>query len=95
MAGTKDKVVTVESLKALHDYNKKAYVPMVDPEVMGDLNVLDGDVYVDGTKLVKSTAEDLKTLFADGATVLSSNQYGDTLPAAGTKGRIFFKKLVE
>lgn len=47
-----------------------------------------GDVYVggnsqdDGTKLVKSTN-------------IMSIEYGDTLPAAGTVGRIFFKKLSE
>jgi uncharacterized repeat protein (TIGR02543 family) len=35
----------------------------------------------------------LKNLLAAGATILSSNQYGDTLPNAGTPGRIFFKKL--
>ncbi len=38
-------------------------------------------------------AEGLANLFAAGNTVLSSYQYGDTLPAAGTKGRIFFKKV--
>lgn len=32
-------------------------------------------------------------LNADGNIVLSSNQYGNSLPAAGTVGRIFFKKL--
>lgn len=32
---------------------------------------------------------------ADGNIILTSNQYGDSLPAAGIKGRIFFKKLVE
>ena len=30
--------------------------------------------------------------FSAGPTILSSYQYGDTLPAAGTPGRIFFKK---
>jgi hypothetical protein len=38
-------------------------------------------------------AEGLANLFAAGNTVLSSYQYGDTLPTAGTKGRIFFKKV--
>lgn len=38
-------------------------------------------------------ATGLKNLFAAGATVLSSHQYGDTLPAAGIPGRIFFKKV--
>ena len=32
---------------------------------------------------------------ADGNMILSSNQYGDELPAAGNAGRIFFKRLVE
>lgn len=38
-------------------------------------------------------AEGLANLFAAGNTVLSSYQYGTSLPAAGTKGRIFFKKV--
>lgn len=38
-------------------------------------------------------AEGLANLFAAGNTVLSSYQYGDSLPTAGTKGRIFFKKV--
>jgi hypothetical protein len=38
-------------------------------------------------------ATGLNNLFAAGNTVLSSYQYGDTLPPAGTKGRIFFKKV--
>lgn len=47
-----------------------------------------GDVYVggtsqdDGTKLVKSTN-------------VVSVEYGDTLPTAGTVGRVFFKRLTE
>jgi hypothetical protein len=35
----------------------------------------------------------LQNMFAAGNAVLSSYQYGDTLPSAGTKGRIFFKKV--
>lgn len=35
----------------------------------------------------------LKNLLAAGKTVLSANQYGTALPAAGTPGRIFFKKV--
>ena len=38
-------------------------------------------------------ATGLKNLFASGATVLSSNQYGDELPEVGVVGRIFFKKI--
>lgn len=38
-------------------------------------------------------SDGLKNLFAAGKTVLSSHQYGTSLPAAGTVGRIFFKKV--
>ena len=38
-------------------------------------------------------ATGLKNLLAAGNTVLSTYQYGTTLPTAGTKGRIFFKKV--
>ena len=84
MAEVKDKVITAESLKALHDYNKDTYTAKTDiiPIENGGTNATDG-----------STG--LKNLFADGITVLSSHQYGDELPSAGTKGRIFFKKLSE
>lgn len=36
-------------------------------------------------------ATGLKNLFASGATVLSSHQYGEELPEVGTEGRFFFK----
>lgn len=68
MADVKDKVVTVESLGALHDYNKETYM----------------------TK----TTDELNSVLAKGATVLSSYQYGDELPEAGTVGRVFFKRLI-
>ena len=35
----------------------------------------------------------LANLLAAGNMVLSAYQYGDALPAAGTPGRLFFKKL--
>jgi cytoskeletal protein RodZ len=38
-------------------------------------------------------SEGLKNLLAAGPMVLSSYQYGDTLPAPGTPGRIFFLKV--
>ena len=34
-----------------------------------------------------------KNLFAAGATILSSNQYGTSLPSTATAGRLFFKKV--
>ena len=35
----------------------------------------------------------IKNLFAAGATILSSNQYGTSLPSTATAGRLFFKKV--
>ena len=110
MAETKDKVVTAESLKALHDYNQSA---------LKDLNNKADGLYIIAdelrnsidTKFDKPTdnivpianggtgsssgSTGLENLFASGVTVLSSYQYGDTLPDAGVAGRIFFKKLSE
>lgn len=40
-----------------------------------------------------SLTEALTAMLAAGNMVLSSSQYGDELPTAGTKGRIFFKKV--
>lgn len=42
MAETKDKVVTVESMSALHEHNKNTYMPMVDPTGSGTMK-MDGD----------------------------------------------------
>lgn len=84
MAEIKDKVVTAESLKALHDYNVETYVDKTDVISIenGGTNAADGAI-------------GLQNLLASGATILSSYQYGDELPAAGTKGRIFFKRLTD
>lgn len=88
MAEIKDEVVTVESLKALHDYNVETYETKanteerITPIANGGTNASDGAI-------------GLKNLFASGATILSSYQYGDELPEAGTVGRIFFKRLTE
>ena len=38
-------------------------------------------------------ANGLKALLAAGAMVLSANQYGSSLPSAGTAGRLFFKTV--
>lgn len=50
---------------------------------------------VNGGTNASNGADGLANLLADGKTVLSSYQYGDTLPEAGTVGRIFFKKISE
>mgnify|MGYP003307895365 CR=1 FL=1 len=99
MAEVKDKVVTAESLKALHDYNSETYETK---ENVGNLlnekfdkpenNIVP---IANGGTNASDGATGLSNLFAAGATVLSSNQYGDELPEAGTVGRIFFKRIVE
>lgn len=99
MADIKDKVITTESLKALHDYNVETYE--TKSNVSSSLakkfdKPTDNIIPIDNGGTGSSNgATGLKNLFAAGATVLSSHQYGDTLPTAGTKGRIFFKKISE
>lgn len=88
MAEVKNKVVTVEALKALHDYDEATY------ETKDDANARIVPIANGGTNATDGSTG-LKNLLADGAMILSSNQYGDALPAAGTPGRIFFKKLSE
>ena len=188
MAEVKDKIVTVESLSALHDYNKENYAPKTDftefKSVMGyntvdnhtiafdangrilwatsnqhisagdlarnaptttkvvigktvtDINggfagleniediyvypdnqeviidaFLGGDTGLSGDRDISSCVHCFERnytyltdlLFVLGFTnmfdyapiVLSSHQYGDELPPAGIKGRLFFKRLVE
>lgn len=103
MAVVKDKVVTVESLSALHEYNKATYETKESVEgLVEDLLETKFDKptnnivpIVNGGTSSSNGATGLANLFAAGATVLSSNQYGDTLPKAGTVGRIFFKKITE
>ena len=103
MAEVKDKIITVESLSALHEYNKATYETKESVEsLVGDLLETKFDKpennivpIINGGTNASDGAIGLANLFAAGATVLSSNQYGDTLPEAGTVGRIFFKRLVE
>ena len=99
MAEVKDKVITVESLKALHEYNKETFETKANVE--NSLNTKfdkpENNIVpvANGGTNASDGATGLKNLLADGVTVLSSYQYGDTLPEAGTVGRIFFKKISE
>lgn len=110
MAETKDKIVTVESLACLHDYNEETFetkenvensVKNLEDNIKNLLNAKfdkpENNIVpiANGGTNASNGATGLKNLFAAGNTVLSSYQYGDTLPAAGNKGRIFFKRLVE
>lgn len=97
MAEIKDKVVTAESLKTLHDYSTETYETKANVESLlnekfdkPENNII--PIENGGTNSADG-ATGLANLFAAGATVLSSNQYGDELPEAGTVGRIFFKRL--
>lgn len=106
MADIKDKVVTVESLSALHEHNKETYETKTNVTNLENkiANLLDAKFDKPENNIVPianggtnsaNGATGLANLFAAGATVLSSNQYGDELPEAGVKGRIFFKRLSE
>ena len=99
MAEIKDKVIWVESLKSLHDYNLQTYETKENVS-----NLLDAKFdkpennivsIANGGTNASDGATGLANLFAEGATVLSSYQYGDELPEAGTVGRIFFKRLTD
>lgn len=99
MAEIKDKVVTAESLKTLHEHNKETYETKENVETLlndkfdkPENNIV--PIANGGTNSADG-AIGLANLFASGATVLSSYQYGDELPEAGTVGRIFFKRLTD
>lgn len=174
MANIKDKVVTVESLSALHDHTVKSLLDLkddlqehneatyvkrsgdtvsgklyvgnvsgvktdadwagfcfygTDEKIRGDIMVnsdnqmhfdnrihyknddgtYNGESYADRYYLPKLpdfdsgltgdnwhaiiTTKNTDDFFKYGNTILSSYQYGNALPAAGNKGRVFFKKL--
>lgn len=106
MAEIKDKVITADALKALHDYNTETYETKENVVNLGNKigNLLDAKFDKPENNIVpianggtgsSDGATGLANLFASGITVLSENQYGDELPAAGTVGRIFFKRLTD
>lgn len=99
MALIKDKIITVESLSALHEHNKKTYETKENVENLlkdkfdkPENNIVPIE---NGGTNASDGATGLANLFASGETVLSSHQYGDELPQAGTIGRIFFKRLTD
>lgn len=102
MAETKDKIITIESLSALHEYNKEIYetkerVDNVESILNDKLDVIEDRVTpieYGGTGSDDGSIG-LKNLLASGAMILSSEQYGDELPVSGTAGRIFFKRFTD
>lgn len=62
MAGIKDKVVTVESLSTVHNYNKNTYMPMVNPTGSGTLSI--NNIRL-GNVLIESTEDAINFTFLD------------------------------
>ena len=86
MTEVKDKIVTVESLSALHEHNKDTYATKTDLNSKAD----DGHSH---DYLPLSGGNVTGNLKINDLTFVSGANYGDTLPAAGTAGRIFFKRV--
>ena len=99
MAEIKDKIVTVGSLKALHDYDVETFETKenVEAALNEKFDKPDNNIVpiANGGTNASNGATGLSNLFGSGYTVLSSYQYGDLLPVPSTKGRIFFKRLTE
>ena len=75
------------------DSNGKVGVSAVTATELGYLDGVTSNVQTQLNGKVPNSAAGQKDLLTTGNTVLSSYQYGTTLPTAGTKGRIFFKKV--
>lgn len=81
-------VGSLEELGVIATATELNYVDGVTSNIQEQLNNkigLYGNGETDG-------ATGLANLFAAGQTVLSSNQYGDTLPSSASEGTMFFKK---
>ena len=66
MAEVKDKIVTVESLSAVHEYNKEAYMPKINPTGSGTLSI---DSIRIGDVLIEFTYGTLSFTFLDEETI--------------------------
>ena len=67
MAIVRDKVVTVESLSTLHEYNKNTYTTKSDPVISGTMT-FDGDAFFSGNVDTGSLAisDVVKLVYEDG-----------------------------
>lgn len=99
MAEIKDKIVTIESLSALHEHNKGTYATKSDVNGIASSiqTKLDGKADSGHTHdyLPLSGGKLTGTLTVNDLILVSGVNYGDTLPTAGTVGRIFLKRVVE
>ena len=89
MGGSNNWLTAGSPLEFIYNGTCWLVADMTEPhaeDLMGSVPIANG-----GTG-ASDGATGLANLFAAGSTVLSSNQYGDTLPDAGTAGRLFFKK---
>lgn len=70
MAEIKNKVVTVESLSALHEHNKNAYMSTTNPTGTGEMTIngngnFSGYITVGSNVKLVSTSEGLNIVFLD------------------------------
>lgn len=87
-------VDTVNGVAYFQNADTNGYIEQKFNEHTHDASSITGAVAMTaGGTGATNGADGLKNLFAAGATVLSANQYGDTLPSPGTPGRVFFKKV--
>lgn len=78
MAEIKDKVVTLESLSALHEHNKNAYLSSINPNGNGALKIngsgnFTGSLTI-GNVLIEATGDALNFLFLDEPSTTTSNE---------------------
>ena len=71
----------------------KVVVSAVTSTELGYLDGVTSNVQTQLNAKAANTAAGLKAQLANGNTILSSYQYGTSLPSTATKGRIFFKKV--
>lgn len=65
MAEVKDKMITVESLSALHEHNKDTYLTKVDPTASGTFT-MDGVIKLGNATLSYNNSENaLEIVFVD------------------------------
>ena len=101
--------VILESMVHVGDFSYETEVAPINADALGGIlaedfatktfvrleveSLVDAKVEEYSENFVTKTEEGMAALFASGRMILSSNQYGNTLPDAGIAGRVFFKKV--